>query len=151
MGCGTSKLKGDSFEGVNSSVYAPTPRDKVEEPQAFMHSIGETSSTGGTHSFRATLEVDQEKSALSNSTSSPSTDPTANSSYTSRKEELCSSSDKLSTLRKQWKNRKGVPEPRDPVTGCGLYTGLTRDEVKQYVGSTRPAGSPGLGANYVVA
>jgi hypothetical protein len=30
MGCGISKLKGDSFDSVNSSTYPPAPRDKDE-------------------------------------------------------------------------------------------------------------------------
>ena len=30
MGCGTSKLKGDSFDSINPSTYPPAPRDKDE-------------------------------------------------------------------------------------------------------------------------
>jgi hypothetical protein len=58
MGCGISKLKGDDFDGINSSVYPPVLMDKHEEPEAFTYDIGETpSSAEGTHSLRAKLEA----------------------------------------------------------------------------------------------
>lgn len=146
MGCGTSKLKGDSFEGVNSTVCAPPPR---VEPQNFTPSIGETFPSGGTHSFRAVLHADKEKLSSSKAASSLSPSPPANSSNPPRREGLCNGSNMLSTLREQWKNRKGVPEPRDPVTGRGLHTGLTLEELKQHMGNTRPVGSPESAANYI--
>ena len=146
MGCGTSKLKGDSFEGVNSTVCAPPPR---VEPQNSTPSIGETFPSGGTHSFRAVLHADKEKLSSSRAASSPSPSPPANSSNPPQREGLRNGSNMLSTLREQWKNRKGVPEPRDPVTGRGLHTGLTIEELKQHVGNTRPAGSPESAANYI--
>ena len=63
---------------------------------------------------------------------------------TSRVEAFRTSSHKLSTLRQQWKERKGVPEPRDPVTGRGLHTGLTPGELTGLVEGTRAAGGFGF-------
>jgi hypothetical protein len=56
----------------------------------------------------------------------PATHSSSSDIYVSRKEALHNSSNKLSTLRQQWKDRRGVPEPRDPVTGRGLHTESTR-------------------------
>jgi hypothetical protein len=161
MGCGTSKLKGDSFDGVDASAYPPVPRDKAEEPKPFTYSIGEASHSEGVQSSPAPRQSSEnEKGASSNATSRPTLGAPSDSTSMSRKEALRNSSSKLSTLRQQWKGRRGVPEPRDPVTGRGLHTGLTPEELKKLVESTRAAGSTGfatggfgagnLDGNYIV-
>ena len=102
------------------------PRDKAEESKAFTNSIGEASpSKEAQSSSPPPRHPENEKLASSNATSG------------SRTETLRNSYSKLSTLRQQLKERKGVPEPRDPVTGRGLHTGLTPEELNKHVESTR--------------
>lgn len=157
MGCSTSKLKGDAFEGIDSAnaaystAYLPPLREKEGESKAFTPNTEDAPTGRARNSFRATVDPKEKKLGSSNAVSSPSTMPLPNASYVSRKEELQNSSSKLSTLRQQWKNRRGVPEPRDPVTGRGQDTGLTQEEVKQYVGSTRPERFYGMEADVFLA
>lgn len=155
MGCGTSKLKGDSFDSINSSTYPPAPRDKDEiersqesKPLIYDADIPKTVKEASAAKKKSCApprqSLKKDKLASSNITSIPQNNPAAHSSssntYVSRKEALHNSSNKLSTLRQQWKDRRGVPEPRDPVTGRGLHTGLTPEEIKKLVESTRGAG-----------
>src|SRR5271155_2515055 len=161
MGCGTSKLKGDSFDSINSSTYPPAPRDKdgietsrESKPLIYDADIPKTakeaSATKKTKSCAPLRQSFKNKLASSNITSIPQHNPAAHSSssdtYVSRKEALHNSFNKLSTLRQQWKDRRGVPEPRDPVTGHGLHTGLIPEEIKKHVESTRGAGQFGFGS-----
>jgi hypothetical protein len=162
MGCGTSKLKGDPFDSINSSTYPPAPRDKdgieryrESKPLIYDADIPKTAKEAPAAKKmklpalpRQSFEKD--KLASSGMTSIPQQDPAAHSSssdtYVSREEALNNSSNKLSTLRQRWKERHGVPEPRDPVTGRGLHTGLTPEEIKKLVESTRGAGGFGFGS-----
>lgn len=146
MGCGTSKLKGDSFDSINSSTYPPPPRDKDEiersqEPKPLIYDadIPKTAKEASAAKKKKSCtplrqSFKKDKLASSNITSIPQNNPAAHSSssdtYVSRKEARHNSSNKLSTLRQQWKDRSGVPEPRDPITGRGLHTGLTPEEIK---------------------
>jgi hypothetical protein len=163
MGCGTSKLKGDSFDGINSSTYPPALRDKDEietsresKPLIYEADIPETANEASAakktkSSAHPRQSSEKDKLASSDITSIPRHNPAGHSSssdtYVSRKEALHNSSNKLSTLRQQWKERRGVPEPRDPVTGRGLHTGLTPEEIKKLVESTRGAGRFGFGSS----
>lgn len=156
MGCGTSKLKGDSFDGINSSTYPPAPRDKdgIETYRESKSLIYDADIPKTAKEAPATKKMklpalphqssEKDKLAPSNMTSLPQPNPAAHSlssdTYVSRKETLDNSSNKPSTLRQRWKERRGVPEPRDPVTGRGLHTGLTPEEIKKLVESTRGAG-----------
>ena len=172
MGCGTSKLKGDSFDGISASIYPPAPRDKdgigkyrESKPLIYDADIPKTakeaSAAKKTKSFAPKCQSSKkDKLASSNITSISQHNPAAHSSssdtYVSRKEALHNSSDKLSTLRQRWKERRGVPEPRDPATGHGLHTGLTPEEIKKLVESTRGAGEfrfggGGFGESYMGA
>jgi hypothetical protein len=167
MGCGISKLKGDSFDNINSSTYPPAPRDKHEietsresKPLIYDADIPETTkeaSAAKKTKLSAPLcrSSKKDKLASSNITSAPQHNPIAHSSssdtHVSRKEALRNSSNKLSTLRQQWKDRRGVPEPRDLATGRGLHTGLTPEEIKKLVESTRSAGQFGFGESYMEA
>ena len=167
MGCGTSKLKGDPFDSIDSSTYPPAPRDKDQietyrksKPLIYDADIPETTkeaSAAKKTKLSAPLcrSSKKDKLASSNITSIPQHDPVAHSSssdtYVSGKEALHNSSNKLSTLRQQWKDRRGVPEPRDLATGRGLHTGLTPEEIKKLVESTRSAGQFGFGEPYMEA
>ena len=161
MGCGTSKLRGDSFDNINSSPYPPAPRDKDEidrsresKPLIYDADIPKTAKEASTAKKTKSCALlrqssKKDKLASSNITSVPHNPAPHSSSpdtYVSRKEALHNSSNKLSTLRQRWKDRHGVPEPRDPVTGRGLHTGLTPEEIKKLVESTRGAGPFGFGS-----
>ena len=162
MGCGTSKLKGDPFDSINSPTYPPAPRDKDKieryresKPLIYDADIPKTAKEAPAAKkmkLPALPRQSSEKDKLASSgiTSIPQQNPAAHSSssdtYASRKEALHNSSNKLSTLRQRWKERRGVPEPRDPVTGRGLHTGLTLEEIKKLVESTRGAGEFGFGS-----
>jgi hypothetical protein len=115
-----------TLERVNYTVCAPTPR---AEPRNFTPGMGETFLSGGTHPFCAILDADKENLSSPNAASTPSSGPPADSSNTPREEGLHNSSSMITSLREQWKNRRGVPESRDPVTGRELYTGFTREEI----------------------
>ena len=153
MGCGSSNLKGDSFDGVNSPASQEVRGGKAEEPKIFTNSnIGQASPSKQTlspivpHTDQTNLE--EVASSVIATNSHPPLAPTAPSyssaTSTSLVEALRTSSHKLSTLRQQWKERKGVYEPRDGVTGRGLHTGLTPGELKGLVEGTRAAGAFGF-------
>jgi hypothetical protein len=161
MGCGISKLKGDSFDSINSSTYPPTPRDKDEietsrksKPLIYDADIPKTTKEAST-AKKTKLSASLCQSSKKDKLASPQHNPAAHSSLSdtpvSRKEALHNSSNKLSTLRQQWKDRRGVSEPRDPATGRGLHTGLTPEEIKKLVESTRGAGQFGFGESYMEA
>jgi len=162
MGCGTSKLKGDSFDGINASTYPPAPRDKdgIEKYRESKPLIYDADIPKTTKEAPAAKKMnlpafscqssEKDKLASSNMASIPQQNPAAHPSssdiYVPRKEALHNTPNKLSTLRQRWKERRGVPEPRDPVTGRGLHTGLTPEEIKKLVESTRGAGGFGFGS-----
>src|SRR5947209_8662799 len=163
MGCGTSNLKGDSFDGINSSTYPPALRDKDQietsrESKRLLYEADIPETIKETYAAKKDKIIRSPAPSLPRRTSSPhltsppslNTIPAGHSSsygaYMSRKEALHNSFNKLSTLRQQWKERRGVPEPRDPVTGRGLHTGLTPEEIKKLVESTRGAGQFGFGS-----
>jgi hypothetical protein len=162
MGCGTSKLKGDPFDSINSSTYPPVPRDKDKieryresKPLIYNADIPKTAKeTPAAKKMKLPAlprqSSEEDKLASSGITSVPQQNPATHSSssgtHVPQKEALHNSSNKLSTLRQRWKERRGVPEPRDPVTGRGLHTGLTPEEIKKLVESTRGAGGFGFGS-----
>lgn len=126
MGCGSSKLKGDEITDLSSP---PPPHPSK-------------SNRSSTTSSSAPQPINTTTSTTTTTTDShlPSNqDPTNNgfqSTYTHtlspQKEQK--QPPKKQSLSQRWRERKGVPEPKDE-NGRGLYTGMTTDELVKMGGS----------------
>ena len=119
MGCGTSSLKGgESYDGLNA------------QPTTYSHNEG-AEGTKQPLTQLVTTSSEQTQPATESTTTTPPTDPKTSKLAKKAKPGLYS---------RYTKSRVGPGEPRDPVTGKGLYTGMTREEIVKYVGGTRGAG-----------
>ncbi|KAF7512556.1 hypothetical protein GJ744_000817 [Endocarpon pusillum] len=122
MGCSSSKLKGDEITDLSSPPLAP-------HPSKFNRSS--TSSSAPQPINTTTTTTDSRLPS--------NQDPTNNgfqSTYTHnvppQKEQK--QAPKKQSLSQRWKERKGVPEPKDE-NGRGLYSGKTTEELVKMGGS----------------
>jgi len=175
MGCTNSKLRGDSFDGIDASAHHARKTEVTDDSAISYHSTIEDenapSTPQGHHGRESTTanadplhfeSIDAPISAVGQGTDMLAQPPTASVPKGRNRSKPTSTSTvtplpstdtapatkspkKLSLYQRYTKARLGVGEPRDPVTGKGQYTGLTKDEVREYVYTTRSAGVYGNG------
>jgi hypothetical protein len=118
MGSGGSKLKGEAVPDITSH----SPKTESSPPK---HTDGpEMHNEYGNKTFDSTYAHDLSQGASApqpSKTPSSQAQPTDNNKPKPRKQ----------SLKQMWKERKGVPEPKDE-NGRGIYSGKTTEElVKQ--------------------
>ena len=162
MGCTNSKLQGDAFDSIDASKHAAHEKElSISRNSAiddkFTTEITQTDGvqeTAFTHPAIPKLDrpVYMEESPGIQSTTVPSAQEsrpypkgTTTSFDRANPPNENGKPKKLSLYQRYTNARLGVGEPRDPVTGKGLYTGMTKEEVKEHVYTTRQAGVYGNG------
>ncbi|ERF70040.1 hypothetical protein EPUS_03592 [Endocarpon pusillum Z07020] len=122
MGCGSSKLKGDEITDLSSPPLPPNP-SKSERSSASSSApqpINTTTTTTDSH-------LPSNQNPTKNGFQSTFT-------HTLPPQKEHKQPPKKQSLSQRWKERKGVPEPKDE-NGRGLYSGKTTDELVKIGGS----------------
>ncbi len=119
-----SKLKGDAVADLTSQTsIIPNPSSPprhTDNPSSDLHEKHTTDVCQS--SFKSTLPQEPTENPSSHTSSPPSEPKTAPSNTANRS--------KRQSLSQRWKERHGVPEPKDEH-GRGVYSGKTTEELVQ--------------------
>ncbi len=162
MGCTNSKLQGDAFDSIDASKRPAHEEKVVQEPpfaygnaidlkraSEFAHTTNEMRETAdpdlANSKLGAPIHVKAQSTDAASQTNPSSRTPrppvgTTTSFDRANPPSTDGNPKKLSLYQRYTNARLGVGESRDPVTGKGLYTGMTKEEVKKHVYTTRRAG-----------
>jgi hypothetical protein len=134
MGSTNSKLKGDAIPDLISTTPPPSKPDTSSTPPP--HTTNNHTSRDPTkkHQQQQPPTTPYTPSIQSDRLPQPSKEPSSFSSTINAEtppQEPSPTKPRKQSLKQRWKERRGVPEPKDE-NGRGLYSGKTTDElVKQ--------------------
>jgi hypothetical protein len=136
MGNTSSKLKGDAipdltFPPSEPSVASPKPTSPSPQP-----ALAKKTASTTTNPFQSTKNPPFPHEPTTSQPDKHTTPPFSTSNNKPRKQ----------SLAQRWKERKGVPEPRDE-NGRGIYSGKTMEELVKQGGQQIVDGRM-LAANY---
>lgn len=119
MGCSSSKLKGESIPDLTSKDTPIHLTSLVEDNDSETRDAGAKGDLNSASPHTRSAH----QAEVQNSTR-----PLKNTFTTDLAEPTTSNKPRKQSLKQRWKERRGVPEPKDE-NGRGIYTGKTTEEL----------------------